>query len=62
MMENIRFKVALQNIKAFLYRIVTRNTDTTAYLLNSPANAERLMKGIENYEKGAGMEQRLIGE
>lgn len=62
MMKNIRFKVPFSTIKAFLYRIVIRHADTTAYLLTSPANAERLLKGIEDYEQGLGRERRLIGE
>ncbi len=28
----------------------------TAYLLSSPANEERLLKGIEDFEKGKGIE------
>lgn len=32
----------------------------TFYLLQSPENAKRLMKGIEEYENGGGQEQTLI--
>lgn len=32
----------------------------TFYLLRSPKNAERLLKGIEQYEKGKGKEKTLI--
>lgn len=32
----------------------------TFYLLRSPKNAERLLKGIEQYEKGDGKERALI--
>ena len=34
----------------------------TFYLLKSPNNATRLLKGIEEYEKGLGKEKRLIEE
>jgi len=36
--------------------------EETFYLLRSPANASRLLKGIEDYEKGRGQERRLIEE
>jgi antitoxin YefM len=32
----------------------------TLHLLSSPKNAERLMKGIEEYEKGGGENKGLI--
>jgi antitoxin YefM len=32
----------------------------TLYLLRSPKNAERLMEGIKEYEKGEGVERKLI--
>ena len=34
----------------------------TFYLLRSPNNASRLLKGIEEYEKGLGDEKNLIEE
>jgi antitoxin YefM len=34
----------------------------TFYLLQSPKNAARLLKGIEDYEKGLGSERSLIEE
>ena len=34
----------------------------TFYLLKSPNNAARLLKGIEDYEKGSGTERNLIEE
>lgn len=36
--------------------------EETFYLLKSPNNAARLLKGIEDYEKGLGKERNLIGE
>ncbi len=32
----------------------------TMYLLSSPKNAERLAKGIEEYENGKGVKRELI--
>lgn len=32
----------------------------TLHLLSSPKNAERLMKGIEEYEKNGGTERELL--
>ncbi len=32
----------------------------TLHLLSSPKNAERLLKGIEEYKKGGGEEKELI--
>jgi antitoxin YefM len=34
--------------------------EETFYLLKSPNNAARLLKGIEEYEKGLGQEKKLI--
>ncbi|CAN5285096.1 type II toxin-antitoxin system Phd/YefM family antitoxin [soil metagenome] len=34
----------------------------TFYLLKSPKNASRLLKGIEEYEKGMGFEKKLTEE
>jgi antitoxin YefM len=36
--------------------------EETFYLLKSPNNAARLLKGIEDYEKGMGKEKSLIEE
>jgi antitoxin YefM len=36
--------------------------EETFYLLKSPNNAARLLKGIEDYEKGLGKEKSLIEE
>ena len=36
--------------------------EETFYLLKSPANAARLLKSIEDYEKGFGQEKSLIEE
>ena|SRR5947209_5726729 len=36
--------------------------EETFYLLKTPKNASRLLKGIEDYEKGLGKERSLIEE
>ncbi|MFD0765974.1 type II toxin-antitoxin system Phd/YefM family antitoxin [Mucilaginibacter lutimaris] len=36
--------------------------EETFYLLKNPKNAARLLKGIEDYEKGLGKERSLIQE
>ena len=36
--------------------------EETFYLLKSPKNAERLLQGIADYEKGLGEERKLIEE
>jgi len=36
--------------------------EETFYLLKSPNNAARLLKSIEDYEKGSGQERNLIEE
>jgi len=36
--------------------------EETFYLLKSPKNAARLLKGIEDYEKGLAQERSLIEE
>ncbi|MFI5137483.1 MAG: type II toxin-antitoxin system Phd/YefM family antitoxin [Sphingobacteriales bacterium] len=36
--------------------------EETFYLLKSPANAARLLKSIEDHEKGLGQERSLIEE
>ena len=37
-----------------------REMDETAYLLSSPANAKRLRRGMEQVERGEGVERELI--
>jgi antitoxin YefM len=36
--------------------------EETFYLLKSPANAARLLKSIEDYDRGLGSEKALIEE
>jgi antitoxin YefM len=36
--------------------------EETFYLLKNPNNAARLLKGIEDYEKGSGKERNLVEE
>jgi antitoxin YefM len=49
-------------VKIILHKLSIRKLDTTSYLLQSPNNAARLLKGIEDYEKGLGKERSLIEE
>jgi len=43
-------------VKIFLSKILVKDFNTTTYLLDSPANAARLLKGIEDYEKSLDIE------
>jgi len=48
--------------KLFFYRLFNRHLDATDYLLKSPANAARLLTGLEDYNNGLGRERSLIDE
>jgi antitoxin YefM len=45
-----------------LARADYESMEETFYLLKSPANTARLLKGIEDYNKGLATEQELIEE
>jgi antitoxin YefM len=56
------FKALRLRSNLVLHKLSIKNSDTTSYLLQSPNNAARLLKGIEDYEKGLGKERSLIEE
>jgi hypothetical protein len=43
------FSILINRLRLFLF---SKKMDETSYLLSSPKNAERLLQGIENYNKG----------
>lgn len=56
------FKAFRLRANLILHKLSIKKSDTTSYLLQSPNNAARLLKGIEDYEKGLGKERSLIAE
>jgi antitoxin YefM len=42
--------------------IIVNEVDETAYLLRSKANKERLLKAVENVEKGENLVETRIGD
>jgi antitoxin YefM len=59
MKNKINIPIGLR-LKSILSRLSYRRSDTTSYLLKSPANATRLLKSIEDCKKGLGKERSLI--
>ena len=62
MMTSNFFKALRLRSNLILHELSIKKSDTTSYLLQSPNNAARLLKGIEDYEKGLGKERSLIEE
>jgi antitoxin YefM len=60
MMTRKFFKALRLRSNLILRKLSFKKTDTTSYLLQSPNNAVRLLKGLEEYEKGLGKERKLI--
>ena len=56
----------IQSLKALFkdkdIEIIVNEVDETAYLLQSEANRERLLKAVENVEKGENLVEAQIGD